>query len=1336
MKASAPEILDCFLDFPFRVRDRLIDPVLGTLKWQGGEARLRRKELEVLALLASADGAVVSRQAFIDQIWDGNNLVGEHAVTVTVSSLRQALGDSQNDNPLIRTIPRRGYQLSDPAERVTIASTSSNPSVESDRLPALTPGLAIPGCSGWKLSRRLDQISDETANADETWLAEPSQFNAEGEVKPRVFRFCRSEAQLKRLKREITLLRYVGQSLAERADFVVLRDWQLDEPPYFLARDYATAGSLQAWISSGAMPKDAHTRLRLMLCLADAMAALHAIGIVHQQFNARNVLVDAGPQYQDGVQLKVSAFGFGQLMDQSKLQMLKITAAGLSQDASAISYASSDDVHALGSVLLQLATGDLQAQAAAAQTLEAPLGSLISSCFGPSPMRPSAADLAQALRALLKAGDEQPLALSPSDAGPPKDATLPWRTPVPPQELNSIGHYRLLDRLGEGGMGVVYLAEQRDPYRKVALKVIRSGLDGSQILSRFEAERQALALMNHPNVAMVLDSGLALDGRPYFAMEYIAGDDIARYCNAHRLNPKARIELFLQVCDGVLHAHQKGVLHRDLKPSNLLVSQTAENRKIVKVIDFGLAKSMHGKLAAHTLHTSFGAFLGTPVYSSPEHVSGAVSGVDTRSDIYSLGVVLYELLAGRTPIDNESLADLALERIREIVCKSKLPSMIEQIHNAPLDQRAEIAEARSLKPEDLPKILEGDLSWVVGKCLERDPDDRYPSVLELKKDLERWLQLRPVEARPTSSWYRFRKLVRRNRGAASLVAVTVASLLAAGVAVLIGYRETGIALQQAKRAGEAAAKAAEFQVNQMKAIDPETFGVGIRNGLLKSVELRFKKGVGEQAVGTEATSNQAAGEASGTLQLRELIDGINFTELVTAQLDQQFFQPSLSVIAEKYDGYPELQATLWQSNAETMLALGLLDRAVGPQELATERRTELFGEQALPTLESKVTLAKVLRGQEKSAEALQLLEAVVELRKQDQLDNKVAFEALGNRAAIYNMQGKPALAAQDFDEIRQRARKTFGANDLTTLNADLSYASLREDDSMVLESLKKLESVAGVNHPDTLNAYRNVAVVRSRQKRFAESAEMFKNILQRYSERFGESHPKVLAAKVNLASALAKIQAFSTVKPLFQEAIKGMEDAHGKRSSGLIVARGNFGRELFESGSLVEAEAELRTAMRFASELFGPDSPAESTYRTLLAGVLRDKGDYASARTLLNERIAWLQKVGQLNTTNPQFEMGRVYAAAEDWTRACETFEQVQQQLNGGTRSDESIVLKLRSELAWCAFTRGDEETALQQIEQALVIQPQSTVRKAVVPIANSWVWAIRDVSLAHSGEV
>ncbi|MEW4489500.1 serine/threonine-protein kinase [Thalassoglobus sp. JC818] len=378
----------------------------------------------------------------------------------------------------------------------------------------------------------------------------------------------------------------------------------------------------------------------------------------------------------------------------------------------------------------------------------------------------------------------------------------------------AIGHYKLMEQIGEGGFGLVFVADQQEPVRRrVALKIIKPGMESREVLTRFEAERQAIALMDHPNIARVFDAGVTETAQPYFVMELVRGVPLTEFCDNHQLNVSERLNLFVTICNAVQHAHQKGIIHRDLKPSNILVT-IQDGQPLAKVIDFGVAKAIGQSLTVRTLYTRFASMVGTPAYMSPEQAEMSANDVDTRSDIYSLGVLLYEILTGSTPFAPDRLQTAGFDELRRIIREEDPPRPSTRLSTLNNEIATTVAVNRRLDPTGLASSMKRDLDWIVMKALDKDRNRRYATAGAMAEDVSRFLVDQPVEARPPSAWYRFSKFARRNKVVISTVSlVTAALILGTGVSlwqarVAIEERDQKeTALREARAAEEAANKA-------------------------------------------------------------------------------------------------------------------------------------------------------------------------------------------------------------------------------------------------------------------------------------------------------------------------------------------------------------------------------------------------------------------------------------------------------------------------------------------------------------------------------------------------
>ena len=491
---------------------------------------------------------------------------------------------------------------------------------------------------------------------------------------------------------------------------------------------------------------------------------------------------------------------------------------------------------------------------------------------------------------------------------------------------DQVGPYRLLQKIGEGGFGSVFEADQEHPVkRRVALKIIKLGMDTHAVIARFEAERQALALMDHPNIARVLDAGATEAGRPYFVMEVVRGEPITSYADKHKLSIADRLRLFDQVCGAVQHAHTKGIIHRDLKPNNVLVS-TQDDKPFAKIIDFGIAKATSGRLTDLTLFTEINQVMGTPLYMSPEQAEGS-SDIDTRTDIYSLGVLLYELLTGSTPVESNSMRSANIAEIQRIIREVDPPLPSARLTAKASNDAA--ASRRRLEPGKLSGLVRGELDWIVMKALEKDRTRRYETANGLAMDIRRFLAGEPVLAARPSSTYRLKKLVSRNKGAVAAAAVVTLALLTGvtGFAWQANIARRAATLAQAR--ADELAKVSQFQAEMLGQIEPLRAG----KQLTETVRAKFAEDLARAGVPESERPAQIA--AFDVLWRR-----VNATDAALAMIDESILHPAVAAIDKQFKAQPIVAASLKQVLADRYRELVV--QTYGPEHGGKVRYIEAF----------------------------------------------------------------------------------------------------------------------------------------------------------------------------------------------------------------------------------------------------------------------------------------------------------------------------------------------------------------------------------------------------------
>jgi serine/threonine protein kinase len=761
---------------------------------------------------------------------------------------------------------------------------------------------------------------------------------------------------------------------------------------------------------------------------------------------------------------------------------------------------------------------------------------------------------------------------------PPGDTTLTApnrplpRSQSPDEQVgDKIGPYQLVRVIGQGGMGSVWLAEQTEPIRRtVALKVVKAGLDSNQVLARFEAERQVLALMDHPNIAKVLDAGTAPSGRPYFVMELVNGTPLTTFCDEERLSLRQRLELFVPICQAAQHAHQKGIIHRDLKPSNILVA-SYDGRPMPKIIDFGVAKAVSEPLGG-TVFTQFGAVIGTLEYMSPEQAQLNQLDIDTRSDIYSLGVLLYELLTGTTPLVHESIREAAFDQVLRRIREEEPPRPSTRL-NQTRASLGETAERRKLAPAQLTKVLRGDLDWIVMKALEKDRARRYETANGLAMELQRYLNNEPVLARPPTGVYRFQKLVRRHRlafAAAAAVALSLLAGLAASTSLWLKERE---ARQTAGEEGEKSRQVAAFLETMLAGMDPNVVQ-GHDTTLLSNI---LENASAQVRNGHPLRPDIAA----------ELMSVIGHTYFLLGFYDkaETLQRQALALFIQKFGAERAEVAEAQGLLATTLYRKGNLSEAqtLTRQALATRRR--IFGNQSAEVAESLNNLSLFLFDDDQLPEAERFQREALALSRKlrGDSDPNVA-SSMNNLASMLSAQGKFAEAEAMQREELALTRANLGPtnseyatslNNLAMLLCD--EHKLPEAESLARDALALRQQLLGPEHPDTAASLNDLGRVLSDEGKLSEAEQLVRQALER-RRKLSDTDPLDIASSLEELSLILQRQGRTNeLYPLAQEAL-AIRQKQAPDKWQTFRAQTSLGGLLLDQKKLDEAEPPLLSA--------------------------------------------------------------------------------------------------------------------------------------------------------------
>jgi eukaryotic-like serine/threonine-protein kinase len=815
--------------------------------------------------------------------------------------------------------------------------------------------------------------------------------------------------------------------------------------------------------------------------------------------------------------------------------------------------------------------------------------------------------------------------------------------------------FQLIRKLGEGGMGQVWLADQLSPVRRpVALKLIKAGMYDEVVVQRFQAERQSLAMMDHPTIAKVFDAGTTPQGQPYFVMEYVPGLPITDYCDQHKFSISQRLALFIQVCEGVQHAHQKAIIHRDIKPANILVIEV-DGKPTPRIIDFGLSKMITPQGEDQTLVTRLGHFLGTPGYMSPEQINPDVQDIDTRTDVYSLGVVLYVLLTGLAPFETGQRPKQPLEELLQKLRTEEPPFPSTKVRTDRNTSTAS-ADARGTQPGQLISLLRGDLDWIAMKALERDRGRRYGTPSELAADLRRHLNHEPVMARPASSGYRLRMYVRRHRLAVGVGAGLMVLLAAFSVLQGLELRRTTLERDRANRERDRATRITDFMSGMFNVSDP--------------------------------------GEARGnSVTAREILDKASTD--VTTGLSKD----------------PEIQSEMMRIMALTYTNLGLYGRAHDLAQRALNIRLSVLGADNAKTLESMTQLGWIMNQEGHFPEAEQLeRKALAGERHVLGEEAPLTLESMDHLARIVGLQDR-----YDEEEKLSRAVVEIGTRRLGPENSQVLQAMANlgialwnearyvEAEQQFRQVITVGRRVLGPDHPLILASTGDLGLVLWRQGRMAEAEQLFRETLAESQRVLGTEHPNIALEMDHLANLLSAEGRLAEAEKLTREELTIRAKTLGPEHPRTLISKINLSEEIFKEGYIQEAERLQREVIEAQVRILGADNLDTFVFKTYLARTLIREGRYVEAEELARAAYEVQRRsLGALypDTIDSLHQLGNALARTHRYPEATKLFHEVIE------KQSEPSAISNRWPV-WYAFacvaeTANHSEEALQYLHEAI----------------------------------